>query len=83
MSTETDYNGCLNFCKSLNNCSFFTHYAELDHCLAFVDCPTFNPDCENCYSGQRECKAEDGLRCDVPGECHGNEKVYFLLFKLF
>jgi hypothetical protein len=52
LSLEDQPDGCLEYCRSIPDCQYFTHYGDDDTCMAFSDCPETSSDCTDCISGK-------------------------------
>ena len=51
-----DYNDCLTICKShADTCNFFSYAARSNICHQYIDCPTLDQTCQDCYSGRLDC----------------------------
>ena len=42
---------CLDYCKYIPDCLYFTHYDESNTCFAYSSCPETNQNCSDCISG--------------------------------
>jgi hypothetical protein len=72
ISQEDSYNDCLDLCKSnVETCTWITHNSTNMDCIQFLDCPSIDPTCTTCYSGEVGCRQE-GVICDEAGFCQGN-----------
>ena len=70
-TTANEYE-CLDFCKSLANCTWFTFYPESNACFLYENCESIDEAlCSECLSGQKECSAPEPT-CWVQGYCHGH-----------
>jgi hypothetical protein len=48
-------NECLDFCKSVHDCNWFTFYEEFSECVLYLDCPSIDETCNRCVSGEYSC----------------------------
>jgi len=63
-------NECLQLCKEMTNCAWFSYYLELSVCILFSDCGILNQEeCPDCVSGQTNCTPQ--FYCQIPGRCQG------------
>ena len=67
-SKTADEYECLQKCKDLADCKWFTFYRSLGLCESWKNCVTIDAEgCEDCTLGQRECKFPKPPLCYVPG----------------
>jgi len=59
-NTET----CLRYCNINERCHWFTFYLDQGLCIQLEDCPKMTP-CQQCISGQQECKEEESKKNKV------------------
>ena len=52
LSNEESAAGCQEFCSSVPNCNYWTHYNANGVCFALSDCVTLDPECQDCVSGK-------------------------------
>ena len=45
---------CLDYCTTIEDCNYFTHYEDSDFCVAYRDCPATNSACNDCISGDKK-----------------------------
>ena len=61
---------CLEFCKTIDGCEWYSFDPSDGLCSAFSACPSLDIDgCAGCVTGEDDC---DSYQCFVPGECLGN-----------
>ena len=46
---------CFDYCLSIPDCLFFTHFDDSNTCFAYANCPETNDDCTDCVSGTFLC----------------------------
>ncbi len=67
-ATEDEY-ACLDFCKGVDGCLYFTYFFDTSACVAFANCEELVEDCgDGCVSGDSVCES---LVCFEPGQCLG------------
>ena len=65
MAFLSDPQMCLEHCRSVGDCRFFTHYSFDEACLVYSDCVAFDTiGCTDCISSESSCP---DLVCDTPG----------------
>ena len=52
-------NDCLDLCKSVPDCSWFTFYEEFLECVLYLDCRSIDETCNRCVSGEHSCLKEE------------------------
>ena len=55
LSIQDQPEGCLEYCRSIPDCQYFTHYGDDDTCMAYSNCPDTSSDCTDCVSGNSFC----------------------------
>ena len=66
--TEDEFE-CLENCKAIEECKWFTFYKSLGMCESLQNCVSIDIDnCPDCISGQKECSIPEPPVCWVTGE---------------
>ena len=69
-SDEPNLDNCIQYCRDLNECSWYTYEPESLICGAFKSCDHIsNQSCSSCLSGEVECPLSS--ECDIQGKCEG------------
>ena len=50
-----DQTECLNACKAMSGCDWFTYFIDTAVCALYSTCQVTEAICERCVSGEREC----------------------------
>ena len=56
LSMTSSKEDCLEHCQDLSSCKWFTYDSSHGSCATFSTCSSWDTECENCISGEFDCK---------------------------
>ena len=56
-NVESNQDDCLQDCKDLDGCEWYTFDTSSGVCLLFADCPNIDESCGTCISGEDDCES--------------------------
>ena len=65
---QDDLTQCILFCRSVQDCTWFSWNKDEKICLALADCLNLDESKTNTISGEKLCSP---YSCSIPGLCHG------------
>ena len=69
-------NECLDLCKTVDQCTWFSFNSDDSLCNLYQTCPTLDETCTSCVTGQKECKLKSFTKLLVAGGYDSDTKDF-------